>query len=101
MGVVERGGAEMGKVAVGAAVVCAAAACAVAVLVVRRRMRTTGRRARAEEVLRVLEERCATPIGKLREVADDMTAEMVAGLQAEGASKLKMLVSYVDNLPTG
>lgn len=94
----------MGKVAVGAAVVCAAAAaCAVAVLVVRRRMRTTGRRARAraEEVLRVLEERCATPIGKLREVADDMTAEMVAGLQAEGASKLKMLVSYVDNLPTG
>ncbi|KAG1346607.1 hexokinase-1 [Cocos nucifera] len=91
----------MGKVAVGAAVVCAAAACAVAVLVVRHRMRSSGRWARAVAILKELEEKCATPIGKLRQVADAMTVEMHAGLASEGGSKLKMLISYVDNLPTG
>ncbi|KAI3775091.1 hypothetical protein L1987_49659 [Smallanthus sonchifolius] len=30
-----------------------------------------------------------------------MTVEMHAGLASEGGSKLKMLISYVDNLPTG
>ncbi|KAI3920870.1 hypothetical protein MKW92_053827, partial [Papaver armeniacum] len=30
-----------------------------------------------------------------------MTAEMHAGLASEGGTKLKMLNSYVDNLPTG
>ncbi|XP_010915190.1 hexokinase-2 [Elaeis guineensis] len=91
----------MGKVAVGAAVVCAAAACAVAALVVRHRMRSSGRWARAVAILKELEEKCATPIGKLRQVADAMTVEMHAGLASEGGSKLKMLISYVDNLPTG
>ncbi|OAY82144.1 Hexokinase-1 [Ananas comosus] len=91
----------MGKVAVGAAVVCAAAACAVAVVVVRHRMRSSGLWARAAAVVRELEERCATPIGKLRQIADAMTVEMHAGLASEGGSKLKMLLSYVDNLPTG
>ncbi|XP_010924444.1 hexokinase-2 isoform X2 [Elaeis guineensis] len=91
----------MGKVAVGAAVVCAAAACAVAALVVRHRMRSSGRWARAMEILKELEENCATPIGKLRQVADAMTVEMLAGLASEGGSKLKMLISYVDNLPKG
>ncbi|XP_008795842.2 hexokinase-2-like isoform X2 [Phoenix dactylifera] len=91
----------MGKVAVGAAVVCAAAACAVAALVVRHRMRSSGRWARAMAILKDLEEKCATPIGKLRQVADAMTVEMLAGLASEGGSKLKMLISYVDNLPTG
>ncbi|ONK69794.1 uncharacterized protein A4U43_C05F26810 [Asparagus officinalis] len=76
----------MGKVAVGAAVVCAA---------------TAGRWARAAAILKELEEKCATPIGKLRHVADAMTVEMHAGLASEGGSKLKMLISYVDNLPTG
>ncbi|XP_072966760.1 hexokinase-2-like [Typha angustifolia] len=91
----------MGKAAAGAAVVCAAAACAVAVLVVRHRMRSTGRWARAAAVVKELEEKCGTPIGKLRQVADAMTVEMHAGLASEGGSKLKMLISYVDNLPTG
>ncbi|KAJ0977428.1 hypothetical protein J5N97_012902 [Dioscorea zingiberensis] len=91
----------MGRVAVGAAVVCAAAAVAVAAVVVRRRMRSSGRWARAEGVVRELEERCASPAGKLRQVADAMTVEMHAGLASEGGSKLKMLISYVDNLPTG
>ncbi|KAG1367830.1 hexokinase-2 [Cocos nucifera] len=91
----------MGKVAVGAAVVFAAAACAVAALVVRHRMRSSGRWARAMAILKELEGKCATPIGKLRQVADAMTVEMLAGLASEGGSKLKMLISYVDNLPTG
>ncbi|KAG9449807.1 hypothetical protein H6P81_009772 [Aristolochia fimbriata] len=91
----------MGKVAVGAAVVCAATACAVAALIVRHRMRNSGRWARAMAILKEFEEKCATPISKLRQVADAMTVEMHAGLASEGGSKLKMLISYVDNLPTG
>lgn len=91
----------MGKVAVTAAVVCAAAACAAAALVVRHRMKSSGRWAKALAILKELEEKCDTPIAKLRQVADAMTVEMHAGLASEGGSKLKMLISYVDNLPTG
>ncbi|KDO66582.1 hypothetical protein CISIN_1g010895mg [Citrus sinensis] len=91
----------MGKVTVAATVVCAAAVCAAAALVVRRRMKSTGRWARAVAILKEMEEKCGTPIGKLRQVADAMTVEMHAGLASEGGSKLKMLISYVDNLPTG
>ncbi|KAF8407109.1 hypothetical protein HHK36_006234 [Tetracentron sinense] len=91
----------MGKVAVGAAVICAATVCAAAALIVRHRMRSSGCWARAMAILRELEEKCGTPIGKLRQVADAMTVEMHAGLASEGGSKLKMLISYVDNLPTG
>ncbi|KAJ6957941.1 hexokinase-1-like [Populus alba x Populus x berolinensis] len=91
----------MGKVAVGAAVVCAATVCAAAALVVRHRMRCSGRWARAMAILREFEENCGTPIGKLRQVADAMAVEMHAGLASEGGSKLKMLISYVDNLPSG
>ncbi|BFG39830.1 hypothetical protein CerSpe_261040 [Prunus speciosa] len=91
----------MGKVAVGAAVVCAAAVCAAAALVVRHRMKSSGRWARAMAILREFEDKSGTPIGKLRQVADAMTVEMHAGLASEGGSKLKMLISYVDNLPTG
>ncbi|CAF2156745.1 unnamed protein product [Brassica rapa] len=91
----------MGKVAVGATVVCAAAVCAASVYIVRRRMQSSGKWARVIEILRVLEEDCATPIAKLRQVADAMTVEMHAGLASEGGSKLKMLISYVDNLPSG
>ncbi|XP_010267128.1 PREDICTED: hexokinase-1-like [Nelumbo nucifera] len=90
-----------GKVAVGAAVICAATVCAAAALIVRHRMRCSGRWARAMAILKEFEEKCATPIGKLRQVADAMTVEMHAGLASEGGSKLKMLISYVDNLPTG
>ncbi|KAJ7973780.1 Phosphotransferase [Quillaja saponaria] len=91
----------MGKVAVGAAVVCAAAVCAAAALLVRHRMKSSGRWARSMAILKEFEEKCGTPTGKLRQVADAMTVEMHAGLASEGGSKLKMLISYVDNLPTG
>ncbi|XP_021277695.1 hexokinase-1-like [Herrania umbratica] len=91
----------MGKVAVGAAVVCAAAVCAAAALVVRHRMKSSGKWARTLAILKEFEEKCGTPISKLKQVADAMTVEMHAGLASEGGSKLKMIISYVDNLPTG
>ncbi|KAA3477088.1 hexokinase-1-like [Gossypium australe] len=91
----------MGKVAVGAAVVCAAAVCAAAALVVRHRIKSSGKWARALSILTELEEKCGTPSSKLKQVADAMTVEMHAGLASEGGSKLKMIISYVDNLPTG
>ncbi|RAL37171.1 hypothetical protein DM860_004093 [Cuscuta australis] len=92
----------MGKVA--AAAVCAGAVCAVAAaLVVRQRMKScSGKWAKAMDLLlKELHDKCWTPAGKLRQVADAMVVEMHAGLASEGGSKLKMLITYVDNLPTG
>ncbi|KAI0491591.1 hypothetical protein KFK09_025851 [Dendrobium nobile] len=91
----------MRKVVIGSAVICAATACAVAALIVKHRMKKSGRWARAEAIVNDFEEKCATPIGKLRQVADAMMVEMHAGLASEGGSKLKMLISYVDSLPKG
>jgi len=91
----------MGKVAVGAAVVCAAAVCAAAALVVRHRMISSRKWTRSVAILKEFGEKCETPIGKLRQLADAMDVEMHAGLASEGGSKLSMLISYVDNLPTG
>ncbi|KAJ0864805.1 putative hexokinase [Helianthus annuus] len=91
----------MGKVAVAATVVCAAAVTAAAVVVVRHRMKNSGKWAKAMEILKEFEDKCGTPVSKLRQVADAMTVEMHAGLASDGGSKLKMLISYVDNLPTG
>ncbi|EPS70676.1 hexokinase 1a, partial [Genlisea aurea] len=91
----------MGRVAVGVAVIGAATAVAVASILVRQRMKSSGRWARVSSILKEFEERCDTPEGKLKQIADAMTVEMHAGLVSEGGSKLKMLISYVDNLPTG
>lgn len=91
----------MGKVVVGAAVICAATVCAATALVVRHRMRCSARWAKAMNILNEFEESCGTPIDKLKQVADAMNMEMRAGLATEGGSKIKMLISYVDNLPTG
>lgn len=87
----------MARVAVA---VCTATAVAVAELV-RHWMRSSDQWLRAMGIVREFEEGCATPIAKLRQVADAMTVEMHAGLASEGGSKLKMLITYVDNLPTG
>lgn len=64
-------------------------------------MQSSGKWARAMAILKDFEDKCGTPIGKLRQIADAMTVEMHAGLASEGGSKLKMLISFVDNLPTG
>ncbi|XP_057735704.1 hexokinase-2-like [Arachis stenosperma] len=91
----------MGRVVVVAAVIGVATAVAVAAVVGRRFVRKWRRRAKALAIVKEVEEKCATPIAKLRQVADAMTVEMHAGLASEGGSKLKMLITYVDNLPTG
>ncbi|RZC81682.1 hypothetical protein C5167_044266 [Papaver somniferum] len=79
----------------------AAEVCAAATLTETHRMKSSETWSKAMSILKEFEEQCATPIEKLRLVDDAMTAEMHAGLASEGGSKLKMLNSYVDNLPTG
>ncbi|KAH9623781.1 hypothetical protein KSS87_008421 [Heliosperma pusillum] len=91
----------MKKVVVAAVVVGAAAACGGAAYVVRRRMEKSRKWGKAMGIIKELDEKCATPLGKLRQVADAMAVEMHAGLASEGGSKLKMLISFVDNLPSG
>ncbi|XP_057790277.1 hexokinase-3-like [Salvia miltiorrhiza] len=91
----------MGKVGVALAAGCAAAACVAAAVMVGRRVRRRRGWRRVVRVLEELEEGCATPVGRLRQVVDAMAVEMHAGLASEGGSKLKMLLTYVHNLPTG
>ncbi|XP_038993694.1 hexokinase-3-like isoform X1 [Hibiscus syriacus] len=91
----------MGKVVLGVAVGVAVAACAVAALVVGRRVRSRKKWKRVVGVLKELEESCETTVGRLRQVVDAMAVEMHAGLASEGGSKLKMLLTFVDNLPSG
>lgn len=55
----------------------------------------------AEKVVAQLREECATPATRLDGVATAMEEEMRAGLHEEGGSKIKMIISYVDNLPNG
>lgn len=91
----------MGRLArVYAALAVAAAAVAVAVVVVKRRGKGT-KWGKVREILNEVDKKCATPVARLRQVADAMAVEMHAGLASDGGSKLKMLLSYVDNLPTG
>lgn len=54
-----------------------------------------------ETILTNLKQDCSTPLPLLHQVADAMTADMRAGLAADGGSDLKMMLSYVDTLPTG
>ncbi|GER40767.1 hexokinase [Striga asiatica] len=91
----------MGKVEVALAAGCTAAACVVAAVMVGRRVRRRRGWKRALRVLEELEEGCATPVGRLRQVVDAMAVEMHAGLASEGGSKLKMLLTYICDLPTG
>lgn len=56
----------------------------------------------AEILLSEFREACATPLPLLRQVAEAMVQEMKAGLLSEGGSEqLKMLPTFVENLPTG
>jgi len=57
--------------------------------------------AMAEQVVADLRAKCEKPPSMLREVAAEMAREMGAGLEKEGGSRVKMLLSYVDKLPTG
>lgn len=52
-------------------------------------------------ILTKLQKECATPLPVLRHVADAMADDMKAGLAVDGGSDLKMILSYVDTLPSG
>ncbi|XP_057849043.1 hexokinase-1 [Cryptomeria japonica] len=91
----------MGKAVVGCAMACAAVSCAVAALLVARRVKSRSKWNRLVGILRDFEEGCSTPLQRLRQLVDAMAVEMHAGLASEGGSKLKMLLTFVDTLPTG
>lgn len=58
--------------------------------------------AAAETLLSEFREASATPLPLLRQVAEAMVEEMTMGLRSEGGSdQLKMLPTFVENLPTG
>ncbi|XP_076904824.1 hexokinase-3-like [Bidens hawaiensis] len=91
----------MGKLGLGIAVGFAAASCAVAAAMVTKRVRSRRRWWKVVTAVGEFEEAAATPVGRLRQVVDAMAVEMHAGLASEGGSKLKMLLTFVDNLPDG
>ena len=91
----------MTRIVVGIAIVSAAVACVGAAYVVSQRMRSRKHWNRTLGILQEFEKDCSTSLFRLRQVVDAMSVEMHAGLASEGGSKLKMLLSYVDNLPTG
>jgi len=89
----------MAKIVATVAVVAAAAA---AVVVGQQRSKEgCGKWEKVEEILKVFGEECETSIEKLKSVAEAMVVEMHNGLENEGGSMLKMLISFVDNLPSG
>ncbi|KAK8457919.1 hypothetical protein SEVIR_3G270700v4 [Setaria viridis] len=92
------GRAQWLSVAVGCA---AAVTCAVAAALVSRRAAARCRWNRAVEVVRGFEEGCATPTERLQRVVNSLSVEMFAGLASEGASKVRMLLTCVDELPDG
>ncbi|GJX34237.1 hexokinase-1-like protein [Tanacetum coccineum] len=91
----------MGKGTVLVAVIGGAMVVAGGAMIIRHRISNTSRCVKSCDILKDLEENCGTDIGKLKQIGDAMCVEMHAGLASEGGSKLKMLISYVDNLPTG
>lgn len=91
----------MTKIVVGIAIASAAVACTAAAWIVSRRIRNRKNWNRTLAILHDFQTDCNTPLHRLRQVVDAMTVEMHAGLASEGGSKLKMLLTYVDNLPTG
>ncbi|XP_076943284.1 hexokinase-2, chloroplastic-like [Bidens hawaiensis] len=62
---------------------------------------TVSTTAAAVPILTKLQHDCATPLPLLRNIAGDMAADMRAGLAVDGGGELKMILSYVDSLPTG
>lgn len=79
----------------------AVVACSVAAVMVRGRVRRRRKWRKVVGLLKDLEESFETPLGRLRQMVDAVAVEMQAGLVSEGGSKLKMLLTFVDDLPNG
>ncbi|KAI3414665.1 Phosphotransferase [Psidium guajava] len=91
----------MGKVGAAVAAAGAAVACVAAATAAGRRVGRWRKWGKVLGVLREVEEGCETSVGRLKQVVGAMTVEMHAGLASEGGSKLRMLLTFVDNLPSG
>ncbi|WOH15213.1 hypothetical protein DCAR_0934750 [Daucus carota subsp. sativus] len=91
----------MGKLAVGLAVGVAVATSGIAAVMVGKRVSSRRKWRKVVRVLEELEQVCSTSVERLRQVVDAMAVEMHAGLASEGGSKLKMLLTFIHNLPTG
>jgi hexokinase len=100
----------MGKAAAVGTAVVVCAAVGVAVVLARKRSRRAAellgsaeaeRKRRAAAVIEEVERSLATPTALLRSIADAMVTEMERGLRGDIHAQLKMLISYVDNLPSG
>ncbi|GJU24441.1 hexokinase-1-like protein [Tanacetum coccineum] len=66
----------------------------------RRRLRKAPQWQKVLDILNGFDMKCCMSNDVLKKIGDDMKAEMHGGLACEGGSKLKMLISYVENLPT-
>ncbi|CAN6883351.1 unnamed protein product [Brassica oleracea var. botrytis] len=91
----------MGRVLVILTTAAAVVACSVATVMVRRRVKRRRKWRKVVGLLKELEESFETPLGRLRQMVDAIAVEMQAGLVSEGGSKLKMLLTFVDDLPNG
>ncbi|CAO2814753.1 unnamed protein product [Amaranthus hypochondriacus] len=56
---------------------------------------------RLEELMKKIEDEFWVPVELLKKLSDDIELMMRKGLQDESTSFIKMLVSYVDSLPSG
>ncbi|XP_020267950.1 hexokinase-3-like [Asparagus officinalis] len=91
----------MGRVGFGIAVGCAALSLTIAGILVTKRVKNRRKWSRILEILAEFEEGCSTSTARLRQVVGAMTVEMHAGLASDGGSKLGMLLTFIDKLPTG
>lgn len=100
----------MGKAAAVGAAVVVCAAVGTAVVIGRRRRRRVAelvgapeaeRKRKVAAVIEEVERTLSTPTALLRSIADALVAEMERGLRGDIHAQLKMLISYVDNLPSG
>lgn len=100
----------MGKAAAVGAAVVVCAAVGTAVVIGRRRRRRDAelvgapeaeRKRKVAAVIEEVERTLSTPTALLRSIADALVAEMERGLRGDIHAQLKMLISYVDNLPSG
>lgn len=100
----------MGKAAAVGTAVVVAAAVGVAVVLARRRRRrdlelvegaAAERKRKVAAVIEDVEHALSTPTALLRGISDAMVTEMERGLRGDSHAMVKMLITYVDNLPTG
>jgi hexokinase len=56
---------------------------------------------RVQALIYEFQHRCALPLHLLRKISEAMTLEMTAGLATEGGSRMPMLPTFVEKMPTG